>query len=106
VMGGGDVSAIGWDKGFWSGKSGASERAPQMRGKNLGSMRNGAGLVSRNGWPRVGSGVVRGNTSRLFPLGRRLGSCEEFVQPSQAFLDAIDRSCIRNTQRTRGAKSV
>src|SRR5260370_33373268 len=40
------TSPIGSRKSDFSGKRGASERAPQMRGTNLGSMRNGSGFTN------------------------------------------------------------
>src|SRR6266481_8127526 len=40
------ASPIGSARFDFSGYSGASERAPQMRGTNLGSMRNGSGFTN------------------------------------------------------------
>jgi hypothetical protein len=62
---------------FLSGYSGASERAPQIRGLKIGSMRVGSGLKEFS-----------------VESGGSLGAAEEALEPAQTFLDALDGSRV------------
>src|SRR5260221_4750423 len=69
-----------------SGKIGASERVPQIRGLKVGTIRKGAGFTK---------------------LSRRLCSREEFIQPAQSVIDSFEGSCVGKAQisRRRGGVS-
>src|SRR5215813_490112 len=79
------ASPIGSGKSFLPGKIGASERAPQIRGLNVGSIRNGSGITNSGGGLSAG---------------------EESIEPPQSFLNSVKRSRIRNAQIARRPERI
>src|SRR5580704_9614845 len=68
----------------FSGKSGASDRAPQMRGLKIGSSRWGAG----------------------FKLSSGLSPREEAIETAQPFVDALDRGGVGKAQISGRAERI
>src|SRR5215472_15672245 len=78
------TSPIGSGRFVFSGKSGASERIPQMRSTNFGSIRKGSGFTGE--------------------LGGGFRARKEAFESPQPFFNTRNRRCVRQAQISRRAK--